>query len=204
MVSGAGGQLKTMQAVSQVQSSGAGGGVKMVMVTSGQLAQVCSHSCNISFFHFVIAWKVPKGLPSRDFCLLSMAQLISVKPCCEKNTMILRLWPYLNLLPGDYQISDGSAGRIRCSGRGWHQNCLLTGPRRGKTGDNTGKPISHNKFWKINELKCYCIKYVFLRCKICFTALRRMNDNLSSFYKISRKCFGGLLWTPSSAWLFLM
>ena len=42
MVSGAGGQLKTMQAVSQVQSSGAGGGVKMVMVTSGQLAQVCS------------------------------------------------------------------------------------------------------------------------------------------------------------------
>ena len=37
MVSGAGGQLKTMQAVSQVQAGG--GGVKMVMVTSGQLGQ---------------------------------------------------------------------------------------------------------------------------------------------------------------------
>ena len=66
------------------------------------------------------------------------------------KTMILRLWPRLNLLPGNYQISDGSACRIRCSGRCWHQNCY-TGARR-KTGDNTGRPILLNKFWKLNAL----------------------------------------------------
>ena len=81
MVSGAGGQLKTMQAVSQVQSSGAGGGVKMVMVTSGQLAQVCSLT---QYFSFTLTFlqaspgKSPqKDLPHSDLCLFYFFQSLN-------------------------------------------------------------------------------------------------------------------------------
>ena len=89
MVSGAGGQLKTMQAVSQVQSSGAGGGVKMVMVTSGQLAQVCSLTQS---FYFTLPSPL-ESLPRKtspfglivSLLFLSIAQLISAKPCFEKQ-----------------------------------------------------------------------------------------------------------------------
>ena len=77
MVSGAGGQLKTMQAVSQVQSSGAGGGVKMVMVTSGQLAQVSSLTQSFSFTLASLGTSPQKDLPHSDLCLLYFFQSLN-------------------------------------------------------------------------------------------------------------------------------
>ena len=77
MVSGAGGQLKTMQAVSQVQSSGAGGGVKMVMVTSGQLAQVCSLTQSFYFTLPSPGRSPQKDLPHSDLCLFYFFQSLN-------------------------------------------------------------------------------------------------------------------------------